>query len=138
MPRPANWILTLLAGALLAGCVPQTNKPSAMTPSQTIRLTAADNNKTLTLHQGDTLEVVLTGNPSTGFTWVANPSPEPVLQAVGEAQFEADSNSIGAPGKLTMRYRAAKPGQTVLMLGYLRTWENLPPVQTFSATVTVQ
>lgn len=129
----------MLAGTLLAGCVPH-NQPT-MNPSsapQTVRLSADDNGKTVNLNKGDSLEVILPGNPSTGFTWVSTAPLEPVLQALGTAQFEADSTAIGAGGKLTLRYQAAQAGQTQLALAYQRTFENLPPAQTFSVSVVVK
>lgn len=129
----------MLAATLLAGCIP--NQPSTMNPSsapQTLRLNSSDNGKTVSLSKGDILEVVLPANPSTGFTWVSTVPLEPVLQVMGIAQFEADSAAIGAGGKLTLRYQAAQVGQTQLALAYRRTFENLPPAQTFGVSVVVK
>lgn len=63
----------------------------------------------------------LPANPSTGFSWQSDFPVWPVLEALGEPQFRADSGLIGAGGRLTLRYRATQA-----------------PVRTFTLNITVQ
>jgi predicted secreted protein len=57
---------------------------------------------------------------------------------MGEPDFEPDSDALGSGGKVTLRFEAAAPGQTVLHLDYYRPFEaEEPPLQTFEVTVQV-
>jgi C1A family cysteine protease/predicted secreted protein len=94
-----------------------------------------DDGRRVELKQGQVLAISLNGNPSTGFFWeVRNPDPE-VLHEVGQVEFEAVSDLMGAPGRLVRRFEAVGEGQTVLELVYRRPWENGEPARTFSVQV---
>jgi inhibitor of cysteine peptidase len=102
-------------------------------------LTEEDAGRTVELRVGDTMAVVLEGNPTTGFTWETAAVDASVLRQLGEPQFEPESSLIGAGGKFTFRFEAVAPGQTVLQLVYHRPWEtDVPPANTFEVTAVVQ
>lgn len=134
-----TWIALILAGALLSGCIPTTQSQPSPTPSsppQTIGVSEAGDGSSVSLCQGDTLEVELPANPSTGYSWQSDFPLWPVLEALGEPQFSPDSGAIGAGGRLKLRYRATQVGQTQLVLLYRRTGQ--PPARTFTLNISVQ
>ena len=103
------------------------------------QLTAANANQTIEVKVGDTLVVELEGNPTTGFSWEAAELDQAVLEQVGEPEYIAESDLLGAPGVISLRFKAAGPGQTLLKLVYHRPWEqDLPPEETFEVTIVVQ
>jgi inhibitor of cysteine peptidase len=103
-----------------------------------LKLTEADNGSTVELALGDTMEVVLDGNPTTGFTWESVAPDTAVLQQVGEPEFVAETELLGSGGKFTFRFQAVGSGQTVLQLIYHRPWEtDVAPERTFEVTVIV-
>jgi predicted secreted protein len=64
---------------------------------------------------------------------------EPTLRQVGAAQFEPQSNLVGAPGVETLRFEGWQAGETTLELVYRRSWEKgIEPLQRFSVQVTVR
>jgi inhibitor of cysteine peptidase len=98
-----------------------------------------DAGSTVNLRVGDTMEVVLEGNPTTGFSWETAALDASVLKQLGEPEFKPDTSLIGAGGKFTFRFEAVASGQTLLQLVYHRPWEtNVPPEKTFEMTVVVQ
>jgi inhibitor of cysteine peptidase len=108
--------------------------------STAVHVTAADQGKTVPAKVGDRLVVTLEGNPSTGYTWIAQDLP-PFLAQQGDAVFSKGSNSgaVGAPGTLALTFKATTTGSGDLVLDYKRPWETTAtPAQTFSATVHVQ
>jgi inhibitor of cysteine peptidase len=108
-------------------------------PEATARLSEEDAGSTVELRVGDTLEVVLDGNPTTGFLWETAAVDASVLKQLGEPEFEPDTALIGSGGKFTFRFEAAASGQTLLKLVYHRPWEkDIPPEKTFEVNVTVQ
>jgi len=87
---------------------------------------------------GDTVEIVLTANPSTGFTWEVVGLDETVVRQTGEATFEAESTLVGAPGEMRFTFETLKAGTTTIEMVYHRTFETVDPADTFSVTVIVE
>ena len=103
------------------------------------RLGEQDRGKTVELHTGDKLEVLLKGNPTTGYRWEVATVDAAILKLVGEPEFNPYSGALGAGGKVTVRLEAVATGQTALRLIYHRSFEkNTPPTRTFKATVVVK
>jgi inhibitor of cysteine peptidase len=108
-------------------------------PEASARVSEEDAGSTVELRVGDTMEVVLDGNPTTGFSWETAAVDASVLKQLGEPQFEPASNLIGSGGEFTFRFEAVASGQTLLQLLYHRPWEkDVPPEKTFEVTVIVQ
>jgi len=119
-----------LLAATLSGC-----------GSQEVSLGAEDNGGQVTLEQGQTLAISLESNPTTGYGWQVLEMEAAVLQQSGEVEYKQSSGSeglVGAGGVETLRFEALAAGQTTLTLGYMRPWESVPPVETFTLQVTVQ
>ncbi|MDI6695015.1 MAG: protease inhibitor I42 family protein [Anaerolineales bacterium] len=121
--------ITLLLSLLLAGCV----------SGGAITLTAQDAGKSVEVKAGETFKVTLDGNPTTGYAWeVAADSSAPVTQ-VGEWEFKADSDAVGAGGKLTLTFQAGQGGQGALKLVYHRPFEaQTPPAETFEVQIVIK
>jgi inhibitor of cysteine peptidase len=122
-------VLLLLAIALLA---------AGRQRGITLRLTQADSGSTITLHPGDTLELVLQGNPSTGYTWEVKPGSEALLKQKGEPEFTPDSKALGAEGRMTFRFDVVAEGKGSLVLLYRRTFEpEARPLRTFGIRIVI-
>lgn len=137
-----SFLLAPLVFAVLSGCAPApTTLP--LTPlqplPQTVRLTEADNGTQVNLNVGDTLEISLPGNPSTGYSWQPEFDPWPFLQLLGQPRFQAEGTGLGAGGRVTLGYQAAQSGEVDLSLRYVRPLAAPnPAAQEFDVTVTVQ
>jgi inhibitor of cysteine peptidase len=115
--------------AAISGCSAQT----------ALALEAKDDGNQITLAKGQTLAINLEVNPTTGYTWEMLEPEGAILRQVGEAEFNADSELLGAPGTLTLLFEAAEAGQMDLKLVYHRPWETgVEPLGTFTVQVTVQ
>ncbi len=124
--------VTLVLAALLmlaAGC-----------GGSEIKLDAADSGSSLKLSPGQVMAVTLEGNPSTGYGWYIVGELPAILEQQGEPEFVAEAgsaNKVGTGGMLTSKFRAQKAGIAVLTLGYMRSWEEQAPLQTYTLTVEV-
>ena len=121
-----------------AGCGSQANAAGGP-----VKLTDADNGKAVTVKVGDTVQVILAGNPTTGYSWLTSLGDKDavVLQQQGEAAYaqeSTDQSLVGGGGTFTFTFKAAAPGQVVLKFDYARPWESVQPLQTYSVTVTVK
>ncbi len=133
-------ILIIIGTAIAsAGCGSQANASGSP-----VRLTEADNGKAVTVKTGDLVQVVLAGNPTTGYSWSTSltDADKAVLQQQGDAAYAQESTDpslVGGGGTFTFTYKAAAPGQVVLKFDYARPWETgVAPIQTYSVTITVK
>jgi len=95
-----------------------------------------DSGKTIEMRVGSSILVDLPGNPTTGYMWEVSSMDRSILQKIGDHKFSTNSNVIGAPGKVSMRFRVIAAGRTQLVLAYRRSWEkNIAPIKTFSVDV---
>ena len=124
-------LVTVLALVLVGtGCGSNGNK--------TKMIGSNDAGKMVTLKVGDTLEVTLEGNPTTGYNWEADSLDTTILKQVGEPAFTPASTAIGSGGQVTLRFEAAGSGQTTLKLIYHRSWETgVAPLKTFEVPAQV-
>ena len=99
-----------------------------------------DSGRTIKIGVGETIEVVLKGNPTTGYAWKAVLAPDSaaILEQVGEPEYVADSDALGAGGTYTFTFRGLAAGEVELKLEYARPFETDPPLETYAVTVQVE
>ena len=110
---------------------------------RTSTLTEADNGKSFTVKAGDTILVLLSGNPTTGYSWAAvlDEKTAAILTQEGEPVYAEDAvedNVVGGGGTFTFTFTAADEGAATIKLVYARSWESEAPLETFEATITVE
>ncbi len=104
----------------------------------TLRLTQTDSGSTITLHTGETLEIVLPANPTTGYTWEVKSGSETLLKQQGEPVFTPDSKALGSEGRMIFRFDVVAVGKGSLVLLYRRTFEpEVKPLRTFGIRIVV-
>jgi len=105
-----------------------------------LKLGEADNGKAYTVKVGDTIEVIIPGNMTTGFSWAAALAEKDaaLVQLVGEPAYATDSTLVGGGGTFTLTFKAVAKGEALLKLVYVRPWETVAPEKTFSAMVAVE
>jgi inhibitor of cysteine peptidase len=70
---------------------------------------------------GETFEVALPGNPSTGYTWQVSVDPG-YLELLGQ-EFESEGKGVGAGGTEVLQLRALAAGHTEIACEYRRPWD---------------
>src|SRR5262245_307712 len=91
----------------------------------------------ISVENGGTFVIALEANPTTGYSWEAEPNDN--VEFVSSKQVQGGSNAIGAPGTQQLTFKAVKTGSSTLTLNYLRPFETgVPPVQTEDFDVTVE
>ena len=104
-------------------------------------LTNADNGKQITAKTGETLTLALDSNPTTGYSWQVLEINNTILVQQGDPEYKqalGTEGLVGSGGTETFRFNAAGAGTTTLKLGYMRPWESVPPIETFTVQVIVQ
>ena len=130
--------ITILAAAaafiLLCSC-------ASLSSPKHYQLTEKDSGRTLQLDKGDTFTVLLTSNPTTGFSWEFTKPlyDENVMTLQGDKYIRPDEQLMGAPGKRSLTFLAKGSGRTGLKLVYRRPWEkSQPPAEEFNVMAVVK
>ena len=125
----------LLTALLVATASATPARPAAPDPerSSQIRIaTAQDNGSSLSLRQGETLKVVLSGNAGTGYGWDLERHDPSRIEPLGMESRQApgpplpDGRSLplaGGPQQISFLFRMLRPGRSTLQLRYWRPWE---------------
>ena len=108
-----------------------------------IKIGEADQGKTFTAKVGQTIEIALVGNPTTGYSWTAalEAKDAALLEQVGEPAYMQDpveGEIVGAGGTYTFTFKAIAEGEATLTLVYARAWESVAPLHTYQVTVVIE
>lgn len=110
---------------------------------KTVVLETKDNGASVTVKAGDTVQVKLRSNRTTGYSWaeLKDKTDAKVLKSNG-GSYEVNAHPegmVGVGGVETFTFTAVAPGRTEIALGYARPWEkDKEPAQSFKATVVVE
>jgi inhibitor of cysteine peptidase len=114
----------------------------AACPHKPVTITADMNydGRTLTMQSGDSVELSLAENPTTGYKWEFLAKPDPICVIVNDAYVANPAlNSVGGGGAHDWEVRAATRGTGKVSLGYRRPWEkDSAPAKTFTLTLVVK
>jgi len=106
-----------------------------------IEIKDADNGKQITIQPGNVMTVALVSNPTTGYSWQVMRIDEAILLQKGDPEYKQSPGTeglVGSGGVETFQFEAIGSGETTLTLGYMRVWESVPPIETFTIQVIVQ
>ncbi len=133
--RGFNGVVAVLAvaiiGVLAAGC-------GSGEASGLVKADKSAAGSTVAMKVGQTLEVALEGNPSTGYEWTVATPAGGILKQVGTTEFKAQSTLVGASGTYLFRFKAERKGEEELTFTYKRSWETTPQDEKLTITASVR
>lgn len=110
----------------------------AMATTATIVVTDKKSGQAISLAVGQSLEVRLPSNPTTGYRWTAGTlSSTPLRQKRAPAFVPSKSGLMGAGGTQVFTYDGVAAGTAPLSFAYSRPWEHGPPARRIDFTVVV-
>lgn len=150
MPRLALLLglLTLLTACADLGSPtylpnrPREPRPGAAAPAAPA--TPPGVSQTVNLGVGQTLDLTLDSNPTTGYRWFLAQPPDPAVVLVETHAFVRDretAGQVGAGGREIFTVRGVSPGFTEMVLEYHRPWERergKPPAKVHRITLRVR
>ena len=92
-------------------------------PTADLQLTSSDFGRSVELRVGQTVDIEVDENGSTGYTWRYSWRPRAGLTLVGDIFEGSDSRLAGAGGVRHFVLRAVQPGRVVVTLQYGRWWK---------------
>lgn len=96
--------------------------------------------KTIQTRVGQSFQVTLRSNPTTGYQWKLAEKPDSKVVVCDGNRYEAPpvSNRVGVGGREVWAFKAAGEGTANIRMDYVRPWEtNVPPVLTTNIAVVV-
>ncbi len=135
--------MVIFATLILAACttVHAQSDPqaaSSTTPAALFNITGQNAGKTIRMVKGETFQVSLEGNPTTGYTWEWVAPEQPLLSQAGEPEFLPATDSLGSGGLIRLAFKAEVAGSQILKLIYHRTFEkDTPPLNTFEVNLLI-
>jgi predicted secreted protein len=104
-----------------------------------MRLTDADNQKTVAMAVGTAFDIALKGNATTGFQWRVDKIEGNAIRQVGKGDYVPDKHPekmVGFGGTFIFNFDLTKAAKTTIRLVYVRPWEKDKPAEkTFEAVI---
>lgn len=143
-PLPAFLLLLFKTMRLVLACL--ASVVLAATPTAAVRVNLPTD-QVAEVWIGQKLEVVIAGNPTTGYTWKVTALPEGMTQ-IGEPAYVQDpaegpngQRRLGVGGRFIFTFVGSRPTgrePSVIQFAYSRSWEkDTPPAQTATLQVRV-
>ena len=133
----------LLVTILLTGCA-----SSAFTPTPTLPPTAetpttlpepTDPTQLITVKAGETFDLVLPSNSSTGYRWDIIPELDVnLVEFVEQGYIPEEPIMPGSGGMDVWRFRAVNAGETTIVLGYYPPGNETDPDETVTFSIRVE
>ena len=101
-------------------------------------LSDEDSGRTKRVNPGDTIEITLPENPTTGYRWSLDECDAATLDVLRNEFEPAQGGAIGAGGRRIIQLRARGAGSTVVRAAESRPWERTEPVRTFEIRLEIE
>ena len=123
------YFIALITAVMISSC--HSVSPESM-------ITINDTEKTLYINKGKLINITLTSNPTTGYSWETEPYDESLMKFV-RSTYSPNSDRIGSNGQRIIEFKALNSGRIVLELFYMRVWEkNKKPIKKFKITIVIE
>jgi predicted secreted protein len=138
LTRRLRWTACLLATLACSAALHAAAGADDASAGRVVDHVFADPSAPIVVHAGQLFLIAQEANPSTGYHWVASPSPDPAVAVLRGTSFMATSGLVGAPGREIRVYEATGPGSTSIVLAYVPPGNGAKPAKhvTFAVTVT--
>jgi len=132
-------ITVFLSISIGAGCFYSTHKMENPEKKTHITFTEEDDGRSVKLNRGEVFDIMLEGNPTTGYTWQkTEPEDRDILELI-EREFKPQSDRIGSPGIQIFHFKAVGKGRTTIRLIYHRPWEKeVQPLREFELRISIK
>jgi inhibitor of cysteine peptidase len=103
-----------------------------------VTLSKADEGKTIEVHRGDTVNVQVDENPTTGYRWAVDNDGGKIL-SLQNSDYASVGGGIGGGGQRTFSFKANRAGTSHIQLKHWRDWQgDSSIIDHFDVTVRVK
>ena len=133
-----------MAAILLTACATSSSTPTATLPPPPVEtestvLEPTDHTQLIVVTAGETFDLVLPSNPSTGYHWEIVPELDATIVEFAEQNYFADQPvAPGSGGMDVWTFRAISPGDTTIVFGYYPPDNDADPEETVTFSIHVE
>jgi inhibitor of cysteine peptidase len=114
--------MVALAGATWIGASDAFGGAGAGKAAAMLSFSETDDGRTAEIRVGETVQVTLPENASTGYRWTVDRLDADIVRQLSAESHNA-AKAIGAPGTIVFTFEAVKAGTGEIALKYWRSWE---------------
>lgn len=132
--------LVLICLSILACSSADNSAKKQARNQEPVTLSQADSGGKFELATGQSLEIALEENPTTGYRWQVAANDDNILKLASREyqQSEAEPGKVGVGGVATFNFEAAGKGSTELRMIYIRATASSDTANQFSAAIEVK
>lgn len=128
---------------LLTGCATSSSTPTLTLPppveTQNTLLEPTDHTQLMTVKAGETFELVVPSNPSTGYHWDILPELDVnIVEFVAQSYISEQPVIPGSGGVDVWTFRALNPGDTTIVLGFYPPGNDTDPEEKVTFSIHVE
>ena len=129
----------LVVTVLLTGCAASSSTPTPTTGPQNTLPEPTDNTQRITVQAGETFELVVPSNPSTGYHWEIIPElDEAIVQFVSQDYIAEQPVMPGSGGMDVWMFRAVNAGDATIVLGHYPPGSDTDPDENVTFSIHVE
>ncbi len=135
----------LIITALLISCATllptstSTSLPNPTPEEPNVLPATTDPSQPITTKPGETFDIVLSSNPTTGYHWnLIGESDANVVQLIGQDYISQQPVLVGSGGVDVWTFRAINAGDTTIVLGYYPPGNETEPDKTVTFSIHIQ
>jgi inhibitor of cysteine peptidase len=136
--------LLWIAAILMTACITSSSTPTATFPpppveTESISLEPTDHTQLITVKTGETFDLVVPSNPSTGYHWdIITELDANFVEFAGQNYFADQPVASLSGGMDVWMFRAVNPGDTTIVLGYYPPDNDADPEETVTFSIRVE
>ena len=135
--------ILLVVTILLTGCAASSSTPIPTLPPTTEAQNSlpepTDHTQLITVKAGETFDLVLPSNPSTGYHWEIIPELDEMIVQFASRDFVAELPVMpGSGGMDVWTFRAVNAGDTTIVLGYYPPGNDTDPEENVTFSIHVE
>jgi inhibitor of cysteine peptidase len=136
--------LLWMTAVLLTACGTSSSTPTPTFPpppveTENITLEPTDHTQLITVKAGETFDLAVPSNPSTGYHWDIVPELDAnLVEFAGQNYFADQPVAPGSGGMEVWTFRAINPGETTIVLGYYPPNDDADAEETVTFSIRVE
>jgi inhibitor of cysteine peptidase len=142
MKRIYFWLIVtalLISCATLLPTTTPTSLPNPTFEEPAVLPDTTDPSQPITVKAGETFDIVLSSNPTTGYHWNLIGELDPnVVQLMGQDYISQQPVLVGSGGVDVWTFRAINAADTTIVLGYYPPGNETEPNKTVTFTIHIQ
>ena len=132
-------MLLLISCATLLPAITPTSLPNATSESPNVLPETTDSSQPITAKVGETFEIVLNSNPTTGYRWnLVKELDTGTIQLVKQDYIAQQPILIGSGGVDVWTFHALKTGNAIIEFGHYPPGNTTEPAETVIFTINVE